>query len=105
MEVEWVGWWWSGWDGSGGEGRTEVEWVGWRWSGWNGGGVGRMEVDCLEYLSTIITILLLCIQITKAVKQLRANHRLILSGTPIQVGCCLRRQYGYITLVQHDCRH
>ena len=24
-------------------------------------------------------------QITKAVKQLRANHRLILSGTPIQV--------------------
>jgi len=25
-------------------------------------------------------------QITKAVKQLKANYRLILSGTPIQVG-------------------
>lgn len=26
-----------------------------------------------------------CMKITKAVKQLHANHRLILSGTPIQV--------------------
>jgi len=31
-------------------------------------------------------------QITKAVKQLKANYRLILSGTPIQVGT---QQYDY----------
>lgn len=35
-------------------------------------------------ISYIIIIVVLS-QITKAVKQLRANHRLILSGTPIQV--------------------
>ena len=47
----------------------------------------KTKVCVCKYVCMYDVCMCVCIdmQITKAVKQLHANHRLILSGTPIQV--------------------